>query len=233
MDTPRRMLIDYTQRGKYNSRQQGKQTATGSLTHQKKVSDSSTAACCAGASPLLPSQSPPACFESMTLSFTSIDSDKVEADDPAKLIGFEAISFFLTIPPDDHDNCCQRPVENSKDRRKWFQESRIAHTLSPRRRRNAVTMLWVSRVNTEGVGYYVRLTSQLLRMAAIAFYLLVLARVLNSITTDQNNKIEIVYYSNPMNLTERDLANTPSTSSSTFCIYVWENVASNQNISFY
>ena len=144
MDAPRRMLIDYTQRGKYNSRQQGKQTATGSLSpirHQKKVSDSSTAACCAGASPLFPSQSPPTCFESMTLSFTSIDSDKVDDYGSAKLIGFEAISFFLTNKSDDHDTCCQRLVENSKDRRKWFQESRIAHTLSPRRRRNAVTML--------------------------------------------------------------------------------------------
>jgi hypothetical protein len=139
MDTPRRILIDYTQRGNYNSRQ-GKQTGPGNWKNptQKKLSDSSTAAC-AGASPLDPSQSPPTCFESMTLSFTSIDSGKVDDDDSTKL-GFEAISFFLTTPSDDHD--CQRRIECSKDYRNRFQDtSRIAQTLSPRRRRNAV-MLW-------------------------------------------------------------------------------------------
>jgi hypothetical protein len=51
----------------------------------------------------------------MILSFTSIDSDKVE-DDPEQLLGYEAISFFLTIPPDDHDDC-QRLEESSVDRR--------------------------------------------------------------------------------------------------------------------
>jgi hypothetical protein len=75
----------------------------------------------------------------MILSFTSIDSDKVE-DDPEQLLGYEAISFFLTIPPDDHDDC-QRLEESSVDRRKrGFQRNEIAQTLSPRPRRNALML---------------------------------------------------------------------------------------------
>lgn len=129
------MLIDYTQRGKCIS--QGKKSGSLRQIQQKTQlvpSDSSSDSC-------PPSQSPPMCSESnlppMILSFTSIDSDKVE-DDPEH--DYETISFFLTFHPDDHDDC-QGRVESGEDpRKRGIQRNKIAQTLSPRPRRNALIL---------------------------------------------------------------------------------------------
>jgi hypothetical protein len=146
MDTPRRMLIDYTQRGKKSISSQGKQRI-GSLCAltQTTLSDLSRT------SQVFPRHSPAICSEtesnahSMTISFnSSSDSDSWMEDDPAQILSYEAIRCFRTIQEREeagYHDCCLSSVESSEDRPKRYQHrNEIARMLSPRPRRNALSL---------------------------------------------------------------------------------------------
>lgn len=139
MDTSRRVLIDYTQRGKSNC--QGKQGGSWRvLTPTTLLSDSSRMR------QVFPRQSQRMSSESnprpMSLSFaTSTNPDRWVEGNSDQLLGYDEAIRWTILPDAGHLDYCQDRVEGSEDSSpKPDHCNEIARMLSPRQRRNALSL---------------------------------------------------------------------------------------------